>query len=357
LQFVFSRAIRFSLHQQKGRNTPMSKPRIVVSGVFYEVTSKGARGTAIFDTDELKSFFLTEFSRTLEKFSYQCYGWSLLDDHYHLILKSSDISISKFMQRINSIYAKHYNKVKNEQGTVFYRRFASVIAEQETCLKDLIRYVHLNPVRCGTCTLEHLDTYKWCGHHSLTNNESDQIQNTSDVLKIFAGSNASTAYHDFIHRNSSEPKTEKFIQDIRNANNGLEKFSQPEPWVIGTPKFVREILERDRCNRARTARHTREDITCENIHDKIKVQLNITDDEFFRQGRLNIRTKARLLFAYVGVIRFDYSGADLAKYLGVTRSAISRMLSRWKTVEEREKLFRDVMKGIKTEQCIEGAVV
>jgi REP element-mobilizing transposase RayT len=335
----------------------MSKPRIVVSGVFYEVTSKGARGTAIFDTDELKSFFLTVLSRTLEKFSYQCYGWSLLDDHYHLILKSSKTSISKFMQRINSIYAKHYNRVTNGQGTVFYRRFASIIVQEETGLKDLIRYVHLNPIRNGACTLEQLDTYKWCGHHSLANNESDQIQNTGDVLKLFVGSNASTAYHDFIHGNSSEPKTEKFIQDIRNANKGLEKFSQPEPWVIGTPKFVRETLERDRCNRARAARHTREDITCENIHEKIKVHLNITDDDFFRQGRLNFRTKARLVFAYIGVTRFDFSGADLAKYLGVTRSAISRMLSRWESVEEREKLFKDVMKEIKTELCVDGAVV
>jgi hypothetical protein len=261
------------------------------------------------------------------------------------------------MQRLNSVYARHYNRIKNEQGTVFYRRFASVIAEQETSLKDLIRYVHLNPVRSGACTLDQLDTHKWCGHHSLINNESDQIQNTSNVLKLFPGSNASTAYHDFICRNSSEPKREKFIQDIRNANKGLEKFSQPEPWVIGTPKFVRETLERDRCNRARAARHIREDITCENIHDIIKAHLNISDDEFYRQGRLNIRTKARLLFAYIGVARFDFSGADLAKYLGVTRSAISRMLSRWESVEEREKLLKDVLKKIKTEQCIESSAV
>jgi hypothetical protein len=257
------------------------------------------------------------------------------------------------MQRINSVYAKHYNRVKNELGTVFYRRFASIIVQKETSLKELIRYVHLNPVRAGICTFEQLDNYKWCGHHTLLNNDLDQIQNTADVLKIFAESNASTTYRDYIHRGSIDPKAEKIILDIRNANKGLEKFSQPEPWVIGTPKFVKDTLERDRCNRARAARHTREDITCENIHDQIKTHLNITDDDFYRQGRLNIRTKARLLFAYVGVTRFDFSGADLAKYLGVTRSAISRMLSRWKTVEEREILFKDLIKKIIAEGCVE----
>jgi REP element-mobilizing transposase RayT len=160
----------------------MSKPRIVVSNVFYEVTSKGARGAAIFDTDDLKTFFLTQFTNTLKMFNYQCYGWSLLDDHYHLILKSSETSISKFMQRLNSVYARHYNKVKNELGTVFYRRFASIIVQEETGLKDLIRYVHLNPVRANICTTDELDTYKWCGHQSLLNNKSDQIQNTGVIM-------------------------------------------------------------------------------------------------------------------------------------------------------------------------------
>jgi hypothetical protein len=251
------------------------------------------------------------------------------------------------MQRLNTVYSKHYNRIKKEQGTVFYRRIASKIVQEETGFKELIRYVHLNPVRCGACTLDELATYEWCGHRALLNRESDQIQNTCNILVHFSGPDTSNAYREFIHFSESEQKNEKIIHDIRNANLGMEKFSQPEPWILGNTKFVQLTLERDSCNRAQAARHIREDVTCENIHNKIRITLNLSDADFYRQGRLNHRTLARLLFAYIGYTRFDFSGTELAKYLGVTGSAISRILTRWNDVKNKEDHYDRVINGKK----------
>jgi hypothetical protein len=77
-------------------------------------------------------------------------------------------------------------------------------------------------------------------------------------------------------------KSDKLILDIRNANLGMEKFSQPEPWILGTPKFVKETLERDCCKRARTARHLQEDITCGKIHEKIEYFLHLPTNAIYR---------------------------------------------------------------------------
>ncbi|MFP4243047.1 MAG: transposase, partial [Chitinispirillaceae bacterium] len=93
-----------------------TKPRIIVPGVFYQVYSKGVSGEKIFGNPEMKKFFLRELAVTLEKFSFKCCSWSIMDDHYHLVVKSSDVPISKFMQRLNSVYAKKFNREKGREG-------------------------------------------------------------------------------------------------------------------------------------------------------------------------------------------------------------------------------------------------
>ena len=333
-----------------------TKPRIVVPDLIYEVTSKGARGVNVFSSLDLKTFFLKELAHTLQMFSYHCYAWSIMDDHYHLVLKSSEIPISIFMQRLNSVYAKHYNRVRNESGVVFCRRYASIIV-QDSGLKELVRYVHLNPVRCGTCTLEQLDTYEWCGHRILLDNDSDHFQNTNDVLKMFSGSDAAKAYGDYVHSEISEYQNAKIIKHIRDANRGKENFFKCEPWVLGTLNFVKETLEKDRSRRARIAQHIHDNITLETIHEKVEMSLNLFKGDLFHQGRFDVRATARLLFAYIGKIRFDFSGTSLASYLGVSGSAITRMISRCKSVLNIDFLINFILRKIRMKQVTEIAAL
>ena len=278
-----------------------------------------------------------------------------MDDHYHLVLKSSDFPISMFMQRLNSVYAKHFNKVRKESGVVFFKRFASIIVE-DTGLKELVRYVHLNPVRCGACTIEQLDIFEWCGHRNLLNKDSDHFQNTFDVLKKFYGSEPSKDYSDYIRFGLSEYEKEKIVKNIRDANRGIENFFKCEPWVLGTSEFVKETLEKDRCRRARIAQHLRENITYEIIHEKIETTLELPKDDLYRQGRLNVRATARLFFAYIGKFRFDFSGIGLAGYLGVSGSAVSKMISRCKSVQNKDSFIEVILKGIPMNRCVVSAV-
>ena len=322
-----------------------TKPRLVAPDLIYEITSKGARGVNVFLSTELKNFFLKELAHTLQKFSYHCYAWSIMDDHYHLVLKSSDIPISFFLQRLNSVYAKHFNKVKGESGVVFCKRFASIIVHEDG-LKELVRYVHLNPVRCGACTLEQLNKYEWCGHRFLLSSDSDHFQNTKDVLKRFSGSDLSKAYRDYVNFGFLEHEKTALVKSVRDANHGMESFFKREPWVLGSPKFVKETLEKDRCRRARIAQYVQENITFEVIHENVETTLNLCKGDLFRQGRLDVKATARLLFAYIGKVRYDFSGESLANYLGVSGSAVTKMISRCKTVLNIEFLILMILKKV-----------
>jgi putative transposase len=332
-----------------------TKPRIIAPNLIYEVTSKGARNTNIFSTPELKIFFLKELERTLKMFSFHCYAWSIMDDHYHLVLRSSDIPVSVFMQRLNSVYAKHFNKVTHGSGVVFYKRFASIVAD-DTELKELVRYVHLNPVRCGNCTKEQIDTYQWCGHRLLITNDSDHFQNTAGVLKLFFGTDPSKSYNEFFLSGLSKYENSSVIKNVRNAHHGIENFSRSEPWILGDEDFVQKTIENDICRRLRIARHIRENITFEKIHGLVATTLKIPTHDLYRQGRLNSRTEARNLFAFIGRFHYEFTGASMSNYLGVSGSAVSKMISRYAMVQNKSLIAEIISKDTYTVKTLASAV-
>ncbi|KMQ49915.1 tansposase [Chitinispirillum alkaliphilum] len=308
-----------------------TKPRIIVPEVFYEVTSRGVFGVDIFSNKELKDFFLKELHNSLKMFSFQCYAWAVMDDHYHLLVKSSFHSISKFMQRLNSVYAKHFNRVTNRKGVVFYRRFSSIIVDENIALNQVIHYIHSNPIRSGYCTSFNIGDYEWSGHFNIykqntkkDNPSSNEIPNKPNIMLSSEGSDSAD---------------NQVISQIRNANQSRGFFSKPESWVVGDSHFVKTVLKKDLICRAQIARHIRENITLERLHQAVIKTVGIENDALFIRGRANTVSTARLLFASLGSILFDYSGESLARYLRVSNSAVSRMISKSKAIPNRKLLF------------------
>ena len=300
-----------------------TKPRIIVPHVFYEITSRGVQGIKIFPDENSKTFFLKELALTLNKFSFQCYAWSIMDDHYHLVVKSSNCSISSFMQRLNCNYARYFNKKNVSKGVVFYRRFASVVVQEKNSLEETIRYVHLNPVRSGDCELEKLDNYKWSGHSSIVNHHTDTSLNITGILDHFDESPA--VYRDFINSGKEENET---IQKVRTAHEGGQHFSNPKCWIIGDETFTQTIIAQDSSRHLRLARYVRENVTVGNVLEKVKSCIDLKQSEIFSHGRLNELSTARQMFAIIGHCHFEFTCASLSRFLKVSGSAISRMISR-----------------------------
>jgi len=301
-----------------------SKPRIIVPDSFYLVTSYGASGQTLFPNDQLKAFFLKELVITLYKFSFQCFGWSIVNDNYHLIIKSSNSSISKFMQRINSVYAKKYNRLHNKNGVVFNKRFSSVVIQKETCLAELIRYVHLNPIRSKVCSTKELDNYKWCGHRAIVKNSPDNILNLKEVLDLFGTADPILKYQEFMGT-YEESKT---ISQIIAVKKGLQNRSDPSYWVIGDETFTQKTLEQDQCGKARILRYIKEGVSLDDMLVKITSCIFFDKEHIHRQGRLNELSTARQMFAIVGHCHFEFKHTDIAKFLKISCSAVSKMISR-----------------------------
>ena len=129
-------------------NNAMARPlRIEFPGAIYHITSRGNRREDIFLSDEDRSLFLDTFSRVTERFSWICYAYCLMTNHYHLVIETRLPNLSLGMAQLNGIYTQKFNRKHCKVGHVFQGRFKAILVERNTYLLELLRYVVLNPVR------------------------------------------------------------------------------------------------------------------------------------------------------------------------------------------------------------------
>ena len=318
-----------------------TKPRIVAPGVIYHVSSKGVQDLQMFEKEELKAFFLEQLDRTLKKYNFTCLAFSISTNQYHMALRSDQQSISLAMQQFNSIVAKKVNKVLKREGTAFSRRFSSVIVEDDR-LKDLVREIHLEGVELGELSIDELNHYGFCSHSVIMENNSSDIIDKNKILKLM-GIDSKDKYFQFIKETGSNVGFSKILKDIDRGKTGFQK---PQLYVIGKEEFVKKIIEIDRCRRARIARHISENIGMEKVEDEVLRLLLLRKSDLYRAGLCNVRSTARELFAVICKSWFEFTSADISRHLRVTDAAVSRMLTRFSKVENREYLIEKVLEGI-----------
>ncbi len=318
-----------------------TKPRIVAPGVIYRVSAIGIQELQIFKNEEIKTFFIKQLAKTLNKYDFTCYAFSISLNQFNLVLHSNQQSISLAMQHFNSILAKKINKILEREGTVLSTRFNSIIVEDDR-LKELIRSVHLESVVLGELTLEQLEKYKFCSHSIFMGNNSSDLIDKEVVLKKM-GIDSKEEYLQYI-RNIDQ--NDDITSKLKSINRAKQGFRKPQLYVIGKAEFVKKVIELDRCRRLQIARYINEFVEMKTIHEKVVKSLSMKNDDLFRAGKSNIRSKAREIFVTICKSVYEFSGADAARYLRVTEAAVSRMISRFRNVENKEYLIQKVLEEI-----------
>jgi putative transposase len=141
----------------------MPRPlRPQIANGFYHVTSRGVRKTWIFIDDDDRNEILRLIAVVIARYCWECLAYCLMGNHFHLVVRTIDPSISRGMQWLNSRYCEYFNKRYGLEGHVLERRFRSVVIESEDQLCNAIRYVLWNPVRAGLCRRP--DDWRWSSY-------------------------------------------------------------------------------------------------------------------------------------------------------------------------------------------------
>jgi putative transposase len=105
--------------------------------------------------------FRALLSSVVERFSWSCLAYCLMPNHYHLVLETPRVLLSRGMHRLNFLYAQGFNARYERQGHVFQNRFGARLIDHQDYLGDACTYVWMNPVRAGLCRAP--EDWPWSG--------------------------------------------------------------------------------------------------------------------------------------------------------------------------------------------------
>lgn len=168
-------------------------------GATYHITARGNRRNDIFKEEEDFQYYLKLIEEALHHYlhhNYKVICYCLMDNHVHLLIKTEDQPIGIFIGRINSKYAKYYNKKYNYIGHLFQDRFHSELIEKDTQMLVTSRYIHLNPVRAKMVSSP--IEYRWSSYNVYLNEHKRNIIDKGYILFYFNGKDRELLYKLFV---------------------------------------------------------------------------------------------------------------------------------------------------------------
>jgi len=189
------------------------KPRIEFPGALYHIFSRGNNKQEIFLEDRDRSKFMDYLRHYKNEFSFALYAYVLMRNHFHLLIQVGSAPASKIMQCLIQSYTQYFNTRHERVGHLFQGRYKAILCEKEEYLKELIRYLHLNPVRAGY--VERPEKYQWASHRDYLVGKSE-IVDVKKSLECFARkkSVAIKLYKRFINDGlkTTDKKDEEFYE-------------------------------------------------------------------------------------------------------------------------------------------------
>ena len=316
--------------------------RLDSPGTLHHVIVRGIEGRNIVEDNNDRTNMISRMGTLAEETKTDIYAWALMSDHMHILIKSGSHGLSKFMRRLLTGYAITFNMRHKRHGHVFQNRYKSIVCDEDNYFKELVRYIHLNPIRAGTVKdIPSLNKYPWCGHSTVMGKESLEWHNTNYVLSWFGTfrNESIKNYIKYIEDGISEGRRDDLVGGglIRTLGRWSQVISSRksndnvlyDTRILGKNEFVERVISE--------------------ADDKIKNQVSsnrrITDaneliKEICKNKNVNVaelkggsrRGNASEVRAYLARLLPKYYGltlAETARQLGVTTSAVSKIYSRW----------------------------
>lgn len=149
------------------------KPRVHFPGALYHVISRGNQRQQIFRSASDRSHYLQLLSRFHSRYGFRLYAYVLMGNHVHLLLETGPTPLSKIMQGLQQAYALYFNHKYRLVGHLFQGRYKALLCDRDSYLLELVRYLHLNPVR--SMLVKDPSLYPWSSHGAYLGKASGKL--------------------------------------------------------------------------------------------------------------------------------------------------------------------------------------
>lgn len=207
------------------------KPRIHAPGSLHHVMLRGNGGQAIFSDDADRRRFCALLAEGVERFGHRIHAYCLMENHAHLAIRVGDAPLSRIVQNLAFRYTRAYNRRAGRVGHLFQGRFRSLLVDRDAYLLELVRYIHLNPVRAGL--VSEPASWAWSGHRAYLGKDRIAWLDSEPILRMFDERDVRRArrrYAGFVREGLGETYREELHRGDVDAR------------VWGDEAFVRGIL-------------------------------------------------------------------------------------------------------------------
>ncbi len=312
---------------------------------MHHVMARGIEKSTIFRNDNDRAQFVSRIERCVVETGVSIYAWALMPNHIHLLIRTRDRPLSKFMQKLLTGHANYFNEKHDRVGHLFQNRYKSILVQTEIYLLKLVRYIHINPLEAGIVSdYRMLKMYPWTGHPGLIYPGYYPWQETIQVLNTFSGNKMGKIkqYGKFI-----EESEEIVYQDGRfnegsfllgaNGLLSLDESKEKEIGgysqyrVLGDEEFARKIYEKISHSRKGQLRDRRiEHDSVIRILEYATIKWRIPRTALTSRGRTRAVSRARELVCYMFVNVMGMSLVDSGRILKLScqgvRAAAERFL-------------------------------
>jgi REP element-mobilizing transposase RayT len=318
---------------------------------MHHIICKGIDRVKIFQDDTDRDSFLHRLGNILTETLTPCYAWALIPNHFHLLLRTGNVSIETVMRRLLTGYAVTYNRRHRRHGYLFQNRYKSILCQEDPYLLELVRYIHLNPLRAKILTtLGELDHYVYCGHSVLMGKRENDWQELDAVLSLFGNrvSAARKRYRTFVEEGVAQGKRPELTGGglIRSAGGwkGFKSLHKVRPHlkgderILGDSDFVHSVLEaaNEKIERRYVLRSQGYDF--DKLVERVADLFGMEAKELLVPGKQPRRVEARSLLCYWAVKELGIRGTWVAEKLGITQPGVSKAVRRGEQLASKEHL-------------------
>lgn len=325
--------------------------RIDAPGALHHVIARGIERGKIFHDDTDREDFLDRLGKVIQQTQTKCYAWALIPNHFHLLLKTGKDPIATVMRRLLTGYASGFNRRHSRSGHLFQNRYRSILCQEDAYLKELVRYIHLNPMRARVVkNLAALDEYPYASHSILLREHSREWQSTDSVLSLF-GRKASVArkkYREFIEEGVGQGRRPELIGGglIRSAGGwaGIQVlrktggFQKSDERILGDGDFVESVLaEADERLEQKYALRAM-GLTLEKLQQIAENLAGVRPDGMIGNSKTSKVVLARKVFCYWASRELGFTLTEIAGKLKLSVSTVSGAVQKGEELIQKEAL-------------------
>lgn len=315
--------------------------RIDAPGALHHIMVRGIDRNRIFHDDKDRDDFIERLSELVEESQTRCFAWALMPNHAHLLLRTGSVAIASIMRRLLTGYAITFNHRHRRCGHLFQNRYKSILCEEDPYLKQLVAYIHLNPVRAElVADIPSLETYPFAGHTALMGRIVRPWQDTDYVLSLFGKtiSKARRALKDHLIKWSAKGHCAELTggglirsaggwRAVKDAHQEGIKISSDER-ILGSSDFVDSTL--NHCNETydRRARLQASGLDLTALITAVCRHLEIDERELETNTRRVQIARARALIGHIATQELGVPGSEVARKFKIDRSAVCRAVRR-----------------------------